>query len=53
MELHYLSKDEWALEKDEIEGKLGERVTSEDFNEALRDFDEGLKEENKKTYEYI
>lgn len=32
---------------------MNDRVTAVDFNEALQQFDEGLKDENKKTYEYI
>jgi hypothetical protein len=51
--MNYVSKEELQTTVSEIDDKLLDRVTRVDFNDALQQFDEGLKIENKETYDYI
>ena len=49
----YVSKQDMAQKLKLIEEKLQLRVTAAEFNEALTQYDETVKEDNKKTYDYI
>ena len=49
----YVSKAELNEKIFHVNQKIDERLTVKDFNEALQQYDEGIKEENKKTYDYV
>lgn len=53
MQMNYLSRDDFGEKMTEIDDKLVNKMGITEFNEALQQFDEDLKEENKETYEYI
>ena len=53
MQMNYVSRDDFSEKMTEIDDKLVNKMGILEFNEALQQFDEDLKEENKETYEYI
>lgn len=52
-QLNYATKGDMMLKVHDLEDKINMRVTAADFNEALSQFDDSLKEENQKTYSYV
>ena len=49
----YVSKAELTEKIFNLNQKIDERLTVKDFNGALKNYDDQIKEENKKTYEYV
>lgn len=53
MQMNYINRDDFQEKMQEVDDKLVNKMGIPEFNEALQQFDEDLKEENKETYEYI
>ena len=53
MQMNYINRDDFNEKMTELDDKLVNKMGITEFNDALQQFDEDLKEENKETYEYI
>ena len=53
MQVGYIGKDEYTAKIEELEEKIGLRLTVSDFNDSLQQFDDLVKDENQKTIDYI
>lgn len=53
MQMNYVSREDLQTQIADIEARLNDRVTAGDFSDALQQFDEDIKEENTKTYDYV
>jgi len=53
MQMNYINRDDFQEKMQEVDDKLVNKMGIPEFNDALQQFDEDLKEENKETYEYI